>query len=144
MKTIKLTQKRLEALILEVLEENRSKTNKNIPFRNDSEREEHLRNQKERYAKERAHKEDVGIVPGSLSALCKGVIAEGDLIDDSEHKDENDFVKVKRSALKLLLKEAQSTDIQTTCNKHGYHKIDSVLGLINRINSAEKGALNKK
>ena len=138
MKSMKLTPERLKSLILEVLEEHQNKTSQNIPFRNDYEAEEHLQKQQQRHAKERAQREEISIVPGSLKALAKGVLQEGDLIDDLEADAKDGFVKIRRSALKrLLLKEGQN--LQRACNKIGYKSLKQWLVISDAFSDASKG-----
>ncbi len=128
-----LTKKKLDSMIREVLSEL-----KHTPFKSDYEAEEHVRKQQQRHAKERAQREEISIVPGSLTALAKGVLAEGDLIDDLEADAKDGFVKIRRSALKrLLLKEGQN--LQRACNKIGMKTLKQWLVISDAFSDAAKG-----
>tara|TARA_R100000008_G_C3482815_1_gene114730 strand:- start:151 stop:567 length:417 start_codon:yes stop_codon:yes gene_type:complete len=138
MKSTKLTSKILDRLILEVMQEmGLRESHKHIPHKNRYEADKHQRELQKGYEEKRTKEKELR-PDYDLMKLSKGILEE-DSFDPIE--DEEGFVKIKKSALGRLLKEGGNLD--STCKKHGYHKIDDVIAFINRINAAEKGKLGK-
>ena len=131
---MKLTKQRLDELIREVIREHQ-----HVPFKSSYEREQHLKKQREEAEDTRTRRRE--LYPGleELTKLSKGIITEGELIAEP---DEDGFIKIKASALKRVLTE-QKIDVEKTCIQNQYYKLDTILNLLNRLNKAEKGNLNK-
>ena len=127
---MKLTSKVLDKLIREVVAEH-----KNIPFKSDYDREQHLRQQQEEAEARRQKKRE--IMPGmeELTKLSKGIIAEQELLAEP---DDDGYVRIKADALQRVLTENLEA-LEKTCNKHSYYKLDQILDFIKRMNQAQKG-----
>jgi len=136
---MRLTSKVLDRLILQVMNEMRLKEGKHIPFKSQYEAEKHKRAQQEEAESRRKKKQELR-PDEDLMKLSKGILEEGELVAEP---DEEGFVKVKKDALHRLLKEGK-IDIEATCNKNSYYKINQILDLLNRLNLSEKGDLHKK
>ena len=91
---MKLTSKVLDKLIREVVAEH-----KNIPFKSDYDREQHLRQQQEEAEARRQKKRE--IMPGmeELTKLSKGIIAEQELLAEP---DDDGYVRIKADALQTF------------------------------------------
>ena len=131
---MKLTSKVLDRIIREVISEQ-----KHTPFRSAYDREQHLRQQQKEAEARRQKKRETFPGMEELTKLSKGIMQEGEVI---AQPDEDGYVKVKADALKRILTE-QNIDVQGTCNKAGYYKLNQILDVLNRLNLAEKGDLNK-
>lgn len=129
MKAKVLTSKILERLVREVLEEG-----KHIPFKTNSEREEHLKTQR-REAEERRQKQKELRPDYDLMKLGKGILQEEELLAEP---DNDGYVRVKEAALHRLLSE-NSQNLEMACNKASYYKLDQILSFIAKMNNAQKG-----
>ncbi len=138
---MRLTSKVLDRLILEVMNEMGLSEGKHIPFKSQYEAEKHKREQQEEAEAKRQREKELR-PDYDLMKLSKGILEEGELVAEP---DDEGFVKVKKDALHRLLKEGYgNTNLQATCNKHSYYKINQILDLLNRLNLSEKGDLYKK
>lgn len=134
----KLTSKILDRLILEVMSEMGMKeSHKHVPFRTQSEADKHKaklqKGYEEKREKERELRPDY-----DLMKLSKGILEEQELLPD---EDEDGYVRIKKNALGRLLREGNG-NLDATCKKNGYQKLNDVIAFINRINAAEKGKLD--
>tara|TARA_Y100000592_G_C5409048_1_gene287173 strand:- start:89 stop:472 length:384 start_codon:yes stop_codon:yes gene_type:complete len=126
---MRLTKKILDRMIMEEMDKQG-----NIPFKSDYEREEHLRKQQEE-AEERRQKKKAIRPDYDLMRLSKGILQEQELLAEP---DDEGFVKIKASALQRVLNE-QQIDVEKTCNRQSYYKLDQILDFIKRMNQAQKG-----
>lgn len=128
MTTFFLTDKQLQRIIREEIQY----------FKSDYERDEHLRNQQNRYRQNRKVRDET--YPESLKALAKGIISEGEVIYDEDESE--DYVKIKKAALKRLLIESKEK-IHQICTKNGYLKLQQFLKLQSLYIDSSKGQLTK-
>ena len=127
---MKLTKNILDRMIMEEVEKMR-----NTPFKSDYEREQHLRKQQEEAEERRKTQKDLR-PDYDLMRLSKGILEEGEELLATP--DDEGFVKIKASALQRVLNE-QQMDIEKTCNRQSYYKVDQILDFIKRMNAAQKG-----
>ena len=130
---MKLTKKRLDEMIREVLSEHRGTAMKDrgikgqqIARERDQENAMRTRTEKERKEK---------IYPGvrELMSLSRGVIAEGEMVDD-----EDGYIKIKKDAFHRLLTE-QNEQLQQKCNSIGMKSMEQWLRITNAFADAGKG-----
>lgn len=130
---MKLTKKRLDALIREVIEEHRGTPMKDrgvkgqqIARKRDEENAKNTKAEKERKDK---------LYPGvrELMSLSRGVIAEGDMEDD-----EDGYIKVKKDAFHRLLTETNE-QLKQKCSQLGYKNMEEWLRITNAFADAGKG-----
>lgn len=137
---MKLTSTILDKLILEVMNEVQLlESHKHVPFRSSYEAENHKRDLQKGYEEKRTKEKELR-PDYDLMKLSKGILQETELLAD---EDSEGYVRIKKNALGRLLKEGQNIDVHATCTKNGYQKLNDVIAFINRLNSAEKGALDK-
>lgn len=125
---MKLTKARLDALILEVLQEKHEK------HKNNYEREQYLRNQ-QKDAEERRQKKKEIRPDYDLMRLSKGILEENELL--AEPSDDG-YVRIKADALQRMLTE-NNEEIKNQCNRHRYFQLDQILDFISKLKQAEKG-----
>lgn len=128
MTTFTLTDKQLQRIIREEIQY----------FKSEYDREQHLRDQQQRYAANRKVRDD--IYPESLKSLAKGVISEGEVIFNDDESE--DYVKIKKAALKRLLIESKEK-LHQICNKNGYLKLEQFLKIQSLYMDSSKGKLTK-
>lgn len=126
---MKLTLANLRKLILEVIQEDGHQ-----PFKSQYEREQHLKKQAEEASARRERKKELR-PDMDLMKLSKGIMTEQEL---QAEPDEDGWVRIKASALQRVLTE-QGIDIERTCNKNSYYKVDQILDFIKRTSAATKG-----
>lgn len=127
---MKLTSKILERMILQEIHDSKQ----NREFKSDYEREQHLQKQQEE-AEQRRQKEKEIRPDYDLMKLSKGILEEQELLTEP---DGDGYVRIKASALHRVLTE-NTEQLQRTCNKASYYKLNQILDFIRNLNSAQKG-----
>jgi len=130
---MKLTKKRLDALIREVIEEHRGTPMKDrgvkgqqVARKRDEENAENTKVEKER-------KDRVLPAMRELMSLSRGVIAEGEM-----EEDEDGYIKIKKDAFHRLLTE-QNEELTKRCNAIGMKTLQQYLNIANAFADASKG-----
>ena len=135
---MKLTRKKLDELIREVIEEHRGAPMKyrgvkgqQIARDRDQENAENTKAEKERKDK---------VAPGmrELMSLSRGVIAEGEM-----EEDEDGYIKVKKDAFHRLLTE-QNEELSKKCRAIGMKTLQDYLNIANAFADASKGKFGDK
>tara|TARA_Y100000592_G_C5469305_1_gene318478 strand:+ start:222 stop:617 length:396 start_codon:yes stop_codon:yes gene_type:complete len=128
MTTFFITDKQLQRIIREEIEY----------FKSDYDREQHLRDQQQRYQRQRQARNET--YPESLRSLARGVLSESELIYNDDESE--DYVKIKKAALKRLLIESKEK-LHQICNKNGYLKLEQFLKIQSLYMDSSKGKLTK-
>lgn len=135
---MKLTKKKLDELIREVIEEHRGTPMKDRGMKGQqiAREREHENIENTRKEKERKDK----LYPGvrELMSLSRGVIAEGEM-----EEDDDGYIKVKRDAFHRLLTE-QNEELAKRCNDIGMKTLQQYLNIANAFADASKGKFGDK
>ena len=135
---MKLTKKKLDELIREVIEEHRGTPMKDRGMKGQQVAREREHENIENTRKEKERKDK--LYPGvrELMSLSRGVIAEGEM-----EEDDDDYIKVKRDAFHRLLTE-QNEELAKRCNKIGMKTLQQYLNIANAFADASKGKFGDK
>ena len=130
---MKLTKKRLDALIREVIQEHRG-----TPMRDRGIKGQQIarKRDEENAANTKAEKERKDrVVPAmrELMSLSRGVIAEGEM-----EEDEDGYIKIKKDAFHRLLTETND-QLKQKCSQLGYKNMEEWLRITNAFADAGKG-----
>jgi hypothetical protein len=135
---MKLTKKKLDELIREVIEEHRGTPMKDRGMKGQQVAREREHENIENTRKEKERKDK--LYPGvrELMSLSRGVIAEGEM-----EEDDDDYIKVKRDAFHRLLTE-QNEELSKRCNDIGMKTLQQYLNIANAFADASKGKFGDK
>lgn len=135
---MKLTKKKLNELIKEVIEEHRGAPMKDRGVKGQQIAREREYENTENTRKEKERKDKVYPGVRELMSLSRGVIAEGEMEDDDD-----DYIKVKRDAFHRLLTE-QNEELAKRCNDIGMKTLQQYLNIANAFADASKGKFGDK
>lgn len=129
---MKLTKETLDKLIQEEMQKS-----KNQKFKNDYERQKHLKKQQDESEERRRKKKELR--PDlDLIKLSKGILQEEDLL--IAEPTDGGYVKIKKDALRRILSEGDDK-VQELCNRHRYFQLDQILDFISKLKQADKGKI---